>query len=65
LAGGTATYTATGDVVYGTVGPIPNTASVSSTAYEPYTSNNTAVVSTIVDTDRIFEDGFESGAFAR
>jgi uncharacterized repeat protein (TIGR01451 family) len=65
LPGASVTYTVTGTVTYGTVGPIPNSASVSSSAYDPYSSNNQAAISTAVDSDRIFEDGLETGDFSR
>jgi uncharacterized repeat protein (TIGR01451 family) len=61
LTSGTATYTATGLVVYGTAGPITDTASASSTVYDPNTANNSATINTPVDPDRIFGDGFGSG----
>jgi uncharacterized repeat protein (TIGR01451 family) len=59
LAGGSATYVATGTVAYGTVGPIANTASVASAVFDPSPANNTSTVNTPVDPDRIFGDGFD------
>jgi uncharacterized repeat protein (TIGR01451 family) len=59
LVGGTATYTARGRVVWGTAGPIPNTASIASSIFDPVTANNASTISTPVNTDLIFMDGFE------
>jgi uncharacterized repeat protein (TIGR01451 family) len=59
-ASGTVTFTATGTVVYGTVGPITNTATVTSPIYDTNTANNTSTINTPVDGDLIFEDGFQS-----
>ena len=66
LPGGTATYTVTANVICGTPGPIPNSASISSMAYDAYTADNTASVSTAIGAlpDLIFENGFESGGLA-
>jgi uncharacterized repeat protein (TIGR01451 family) len=57
---GTVTFTATGRVVYGTVGPISNTATVTSPIYDTNTANNSSTINTPVDGDLIFEDGFQS-----
>jgi uncharacterized repeat protein (TIGR01451 family) len=57
---GTVTFTATGWVVYGTVGPITNTATVNSPVYDTNSANNTSTINTPVDGDLIFEDGFQS-----
>ena len=59
LSGGTATYSATGVVIYGTSGPLSNTATVSSSIHDPLTANNSSTVNTPVDVDLIFKDGFE------
>jgi uncharacterized repeat protein (TIGR01451 family) len=59
LPGGTATYTARGRVVWGTMGPIPNSASVSLPIFDPSTANNLSSIDTPVNTDLIFMDGFE------
>jgi uncharacterized repeat protein (TIGR01451 family) len=59
LVGGTATYTATGTVVYGTAGPIANTATIASPILDPITANNSSSINTPVNTDLIFMDGFE------
>jgi uncharacterized repeat protein (TIGR01451 family) len=60
LVGGTATYTARGTVVWGTAGPIPNTASIASPIFDPAAANNSSSIDTPVNTDLIFGDGFES-----
>ena len=59
LSGGSATYTATGTVVYGTAGPIPNTVGVSASTYDPVLGNNSSTILTPVNTDLIFKDGFQ------
>jgi uncharacterized repeat protein (TIGR01451 family) len=59
LAGGTATYTARGTVVWGTAGPIPNTATIASPIFDPAAANNSSSIDTPVNTDLIFRDGFE------
>ena len=59
LVGGTATYTATGTVLYGTAGPIANTASISSPIFDPVIANNSSSINTPVNTDLIFMDGFD------
>ena len=59
LSGGTATYTATGIVLCGTAGPIPNTISVSASTYDPVAGNNSSTLFTSVNTDLIFRDGFQ------
>ncbi|HLB38251.1 MAG TPA: choice-of-anchor Q domain-containing protein [Gemmatimonadales bacterium] len=58
-SGGTATYSATGVVVYGTASPLVDTATVSSSIHDPVAANNSATVNTPVDVDLIFRDGFE------
>jgi uncharacterized repeat protein (TIGR01451 family) len=58
--GGTVTFIAAGTVVYGTLGPITNTATVTSSIYDTNTANDSATVNTPVDGDLIFEDGFQS-----
>jgi len=59
LSGGTATYSATGVVAYGTTSPLVNTATGSSSLHDPVATNNSASVNTPVDGDLIFKDGFE------
>jgi hypothetical protein len=53
------TYTATGTVLYGTAGPIPNTVTVSASTYDPVSGNNSSTIQTPVNTDLIFKDGFQ------
>jgi len=55
--GGTATFTATGLVLYGTAGPIANTATVVTPMYDTAPGNNVSTVNTPVNTDLIFKDG--------
>lgn len=57
--GGTATFTAAGRVVYGTAGPIANTATVSSPIFDTNSANNNSTINTAVNTDLIFKDGFQ------
>jgi uncharacterized repeat protein (TIGR01451 family) len=65
LAGGSATYTATGVVAMGTVGPLQNTASVSVGAgfHDGNSLNDSDTESTPIapPANMIFYDGFESG----
>jgi len=60
-AGASVTYTVTGTIPYGTLGPINNTATVAVPAgvADNVTANNTSSTSTVV-TDLIFADGFEA-----
>ena len=60
LSGGTATYSATGVVLYGTASPLVNNATVSSSTYDPIAANNSSTINTPVDVDLIFRDGFET-----
>jgi hypothetical protein len=46
-------------VLYGTASPLVNTATVSSSTYDPVAANNSSTISTPVDVDLIFRDGFE------
>jgi uncharacterized repeat protein (TIGR01451 family) len=59
LPSGTATYVATGTVLWGTAGPIPNTATVGSATFDPAAANNTSSINTPVNADLIFRDGFD------
>jgi hypothetical protein len=63
---GTATYIATGRVECDAPGPILNSASVSSMAYDDYPEDNAASVSTAIGTlpDLVFENGFEAGGLS-
>ncbi|HLB37790.1 MAG TPA: DUF11 domain-containing protein [Gemmatimonadales bacterium] len=60
LSGGTATYSATGIVAYGTADPLTNTATVSSSTYDPVAANNSSTINTPVNVDLIFKDGFQT-----
>jgi uncharacterized repeat protein (TIGR01451 family) len=64
LAGGAATFTATGMVVPGSYAPLVNTATIGVPAgvFDPLLANNTSVETTpVVPPDLIFEDGFDAG----
>jgi uncharacterized repeat protein (TIGR01451 family) len=64
LAGGAATFTATGTVMPGTYVPLVNTATIGVPAgvFDPVLANNTSAVTTpVVPPDLIFEDGFDGG----
>ncbi|HLA78569.1 MAG TPA: hypothetical protein VJU18_13400, partial [Vicinamibacteria bacterium] len=58
-SGGSATYTATGLLVYGTMLPIFNTATAASPLFDPLLANNSSTATTLVDPDLIFKDGFQ------
>ena len=60
--GGVATYTVSGTVAPGTTGSLTNTATavVGSPVTDPVSNNNTATVALQADTDRIFDDNFET-----
>jgi uncharacterized repeat protein (TIGR01451 family) len=57
LSGGSVTYTATGTVVYGTAGPIPNTVSVSASTYDPVPGQQLLHHQTPVNANLIFGAG--------
>ena len=63
LAGGVATFTATGVVVPGTYAPIVNTATIGvpTGVFDPVAANNTSQETTpVVSPDLIFEDDFDT-----
>ena len=65
LPGGIATYSATGVVVSGTGSPLVNTATISSSTYDPVAANNSSTISTPVDVDLICRDGFAGSPWRR
>lgn len=46
-------------MLYGTVGPVFNTADVFAPMYDTAPGNNVSTVNTPVNTDLIFKDGFQ------